>query len=182
MRGVISKGGRRSLVGWGAGIRRTLNGHEVGNDGYGQGDAPTFLALSATTTRGQGVHREVGSEGLAEKYRAVVEGAILMTNRSAEDGNRSSLHYGGEGVLIRPIVPRCVRTARYGRSGRDPRRPRSVPGWHRDKGPYKSKDEVGNEAGRGVGPPNSTGSTVKAVRSRKGRPSGPGKAADKGVG
>ena len=27
------------------------------------------------TTGGQGAHREVGSEGLAEKYRAVVEGA-----------------------------------------------------------------------------------------------------------
>jgi len=28
-------------------------------------------------TGGQGVHCEVGSEGLAEKYRAVIEGAIL---------------------------------------------------------------------------------------------------------
>jgi hypothetical protein len=27
------------------------------------------------TTGGQGVHRKVGSEGLEEKYRAVVEGA-----------------------------------------------------------------------------------------------------------
>jgi hypothetical protein len=27
------------------------------------------------TTGGQGVHREVESEGLAEKYRAVIEGA-----------------------------------------------------------------------------------------------------------
>jgi hypothetical protein len=26
---------------------------------------------------GQGVYREVGSEGLAKKYRAVIEGAIL---------------------------------------------------------------------------------------------------------
>jgi len=25
-----------------------------------------------------------------------------MMNRSAKDGNRSSLHYGGEGVLIHP--------------------------------------------------------------------------------
>ena len=29
----------------------------------------------AGTTGGQGVHREVESEGLAEKYRAVIEGA-----------------------------------------------------------------------------------------------------------
>ena len=25
-----------------------------------------------------------------------------MTNRSAKDGTRSSLHYGGEGILIHP--------------------------------------------------------------------------------
>jgi hypothetical protein len=42
------------------------------------------------------------SEGFAEKYRAVVEGAIPRTNRSAKGGARSSLHYGGEGVLIHP--------------------------------------------------------------------------------
>jgi len=51
---------------------------------------------------GQGVHREVESEGHEEKYRAVVKGAVPMTNRSAKGGTRSSLHYGGEGVLIHP--------------------------------------------------------------------------------
>jgi hypothetical protein len=50
----------------------------------------------------QGVHREVGSEGHGEKYRAVIEGAIPRMNRSAKGGTRSSLHYGGEGVLIHP--------------------------------------------------------------------------------
>ena len=39
------------------------------------------------------------SEGLAEKNRAVVD---RKTNRSAKDGTRSSLHYGGEGALIHP--------------------------------------------------------------------------------
>ena len=52
-------------------------------------------------TGGQGVHREVGSEGLEEKYRAVIEGQPMM-NRSAKDGATSSRHYGGEGVLIHP--------------------------------------------------------------------------------
>ena len=33
------------------------------------------LAHCVDTTGGQGVHREVESEGPAEKYRAVVEGA-----------------------------------------------------------------------------------------------------------
>ena len=42
------------------------------------------------------------SEGLEENCRAVVKGAIPKTNRSAKDGARSSLHYGGEGVSIHP--------------------------------------------------------------------------------
>ena len=41
------------------------------------------------------------SEGLEEKYRAVIEGYPVM-NRSAKDGVRSSRHYGGEGVLTHP--------------------------------------------------------------------------------
>ena len=51
---------------------------------------------------GQGVHREVESEGFEEKYRAVIEGATPLMNRSAKDGARSSLHYGGEGALTHP--------------------------------------------------------------------------------
>jgi len=54
------------------------------------------------TTGGQGVHREVESEGSAEKHRAVIEGATPLMNRSAKGGARSSLHYGGEGALIHP--------------------------------------------------------------------------------
>ena len=74
MRGVISESGVNSL----AGRRR------IGFAGR------------------QGVHREVGSEGHEEKYRAVIEGAIPKMNRSAKGGIRSSPHYGGEGVLIHP--------------------------------------------------------------------------------
>lgn len=51
---------------------------------------------------GQGVHREVESEGLAEKYRAVVEGATPQTNWSAKGGARSSRQYDGEGVPVHP--------------------------------------------------------------------------------
>ncbi len=40
----------------------------------------------------------MGSEGLEEKYQAVIE----WMNRSAKDGARSSLHYGGEGAPIHP--------------------------------------------------------------------------------
>lgn len=58
--------------------------------------------VSVAGTGGQGVHREVKSGGFEEKYRAVIEEATLQMNRSAKDGARSSLHYGGEGVLIHP--------------------------------------------------------------------------------
>ena len=52
---------------------------------------------------GQGVHREVESEGHEEKYRAVIGGGTPREmNRSAKGGARSSLHYEGEGVLIHP--------------------------------------------------------------------------------
>ena len=51
---------------------------------------------------GQGVHREVESEGHEEKYRAVIDGGHPEMNRSAKGGARSSLHYEGEGVLIHP--------------------------------------------------------------------------------
>ena len=40
------------------------------------------------------------SGGFEEKHRAVIEEATLQMNRSAKDRERSSLHYGGEGVLI----------------------------------------------------------------------------------
>jgi hypothetical protein len=66
-------------------------------------------------TGGQGVHREVESEGHEEKYRAVVDGGHPRTNRSAEGGVWSSPHYGGEGVSHPPTVSRCLRTARYRR-------------------------------------------------------------------
>src|SRR3981189_2549083 len=51
---------------------------------------------------GQGVHREMESEGHEERYRAVIEGAAPTMNRSAKGGARSSLQYEGEGVLIHP--------------------------------------------------------------------------------
>jgi hypothetical protein len=86
---------------------------------------------------GQGVHREVESEGYAEKYRAVIEGATPKMNWSAKGGTRSSLQYRGEGVTHSPTAPRCLQTARYGRTMRDLRRTGEVSGWHRSKRTYK---------------------------------------------
>src|SRR5215469_9259087 len=61
------------------------------------GPEATNLQISG----GQGVHREVESEGPAEKYRAVVDGETRDEPVGQRRG-RSSLHYGGEGVLIHP--------------------------------------------------------------------------------
>jgi hypothetical protein len=38
----------------------------------------------------------IESEGYAEKYRVVIEGATPRMNRSAEGGARSSPHYGAK--------------------------------------------------------------------------------------
>ena len=48
---------------------------------------------------GQGVHREVESEGFAEKHRAVIDGSCPEGEPAGPEA-RSSLHYGGEGVLV----------------------------------------------------------------------------------
>ena len=64
--------------------------------------AKTDLKPPLLYSGGQGVHREVESEGHEEKYRAVIDGGHPKMNRSAKGGARSSLHYGGEGVLIHP--------------------------------------------------------------------------------
>ncbi len=47
-------------------------------------------------------------------------------NRSAQAGEWSSLHYGGEGAWFLSSAPRCVRATRWGRDRRDPGRPGSV--------------------------------------------------------
>jgi hypothetical protein len=101
-------------------------------------------------------------------------------NRSAKDGARSSWHWGSEGVLPYPSQQGV-----YGRHGAEDLdvtegKARSVSGWQRDRRAYKSEDEVGSEALRVVGQPNSTRSRVKARGPRKRRPAGPGKAAGKG--
>ena len=52
---------------------------------------------------GQGVHREVESEGHEKKYRAVIDGGYPDDELVGQRRGRSSLHYGGEGVLILPL-------------------------------------------------------------------------------
>jgi len=74
-------------------------------------------------TGGQGVHREVESEGHEEKYRAVIDGGYPEdepVGQKVERGRACTI--GAKAFLIRSTKPRCLRTARYGRTTRDLRR------------------------------------------------------------
>jgi hypothetical protein len=78
-----------------------------------------------------------------------------MTNRSAKGGARSSLHYGGEGVLIHP--PHHGVCGRHGMEDQYV----TLGGLGGSAGGTAVTDpisgsEVGRDARRGVGRPNST--------------------------
>jgi len=110
---------------------------------------------------GQGVHREVESEGHEEKYRAVIDGG------DPEDEPVGQRRGKVEPALRRrrrshsPAAPRCLRTARYGRIARDLRRTGGVPG---GAGVSSiSESEMASEALPVVGRLRSTESVVKAM-------------------
>lgn len=107
-------------------------------------EKPKFEHKSTMTTGGQGVHREVESEGLEEKYRAVIE-RETCDEPVGQRRVKVELALWQRRHSYPPVAPRCVRTARYGRSGRDPRRTHCMFGWHRAKNPYKSRDEMGDD-------------------------------------
>jgi hypothetical protein len=119
-------------------------------------------SVRSRTTGGQGVHREVESEGFEEKYRAVIKGAIPTMNRSAKGEARSSLHYGDEGVLIHsPHQGVC------GRHGTEDScvTPGGLVRFSSGIGisdPISTR-EMGSDAERVVGQLHSTSSTVKAA-------------------
>src|SRR6516165_1596058 len=99
--------------------------------------------------------------------------ATPRTNRSAKGGTRSSLHYGGEGVLIHP--PHQGVCGRHGTEDLG-----VTPGGF--SGGTEGSDPISaSEAGSGVlgvvGRPNSTRSLVKATRPETWRQSVSGKAA-----
>lgn len=102
-----------------------------------------------------------------------------MTNRSAEGGARSSLHYGGEGALIHP--PHQGVCGRHGTE-----EPSVTPGGLGAsaqgiaESDSISESEVRSDAHRVVGRPNSTRSTAKGVRPKEGSRSGLGKAVGQG--
>jgi len=88
---------------------------------------------------GQGVHREVESEGHEEKYRAVIDGGHPEDEPVGQRWGTVKPALWRRRRSHPPTAPRCLRTARYGRTTRDLRRTDRVSGWHRGKRTYKRK-------------------------------------------
>ena len=86
---------------------------------------------------GQGVHREVESEGHEEKYRAVIDGGYPEDEPVGQRWGKVEPALWGRRRSHPPTAPRCLRTARYGRATCDLRRTGRVFGWHRSKQTYK---------------------------------------------
>jgi hypothetical protein len=102
------------------------------------------------------------SEGHEEKYRAVIEGAAPTMNRLAKGGARSSLQFGGEGVLIHPPHQGVC-----GRPGTEEQRVTSgelsrSPGGNGASKPISASEKV-SEALTVVGRLSSTSSAAKAA-------------------
>lgn len=99
---------------------------------------------------GQGVHREVESDGCAEKHRAVIDGSYPEDEPVGQRGDKVEPALWRRRRSRPLLVPRCVRTARCGRLTCDLRRTRGGPGWRRVSDPI-SRGEMGSEAPRVVG-------------------------------
>ena len=82
---------------------------------------------------GQGVHREVESEGHEEKYRAVIDGGYLDDEPVGRRWGKVEPALWRRRRSHSPTAPRCLRMARYGRTARELRRTGRVSGWHRSK-------------------------------------------------
>src|SRR3954469_8023640 len=79
---------------------------------------------------GQGVHREVESEGHEEKYRAIIDGGCPADEPVGQRWDKVEPALWRRRRSHSPTAPRCLRTARYGRTVCDLRRTGRVFGWH----------------------------------------------------
>jgi hypothetical protein len=86
---------------------------------------------------GQGVHREMESEGHEEKYRAVIDGVHPEDELVGQRRGKVEPALWRRRRSHSPAAPRCLQTARYGRTVRDLRKTDRVSGWHRSKQTYK---------------------------------------------
>src|SRR5580704_5737829 len=102
--------------------------------GHSQG-GPT--ATTRNSSGGQGVHREVESEGHEEQYRAVIDGGYPEEEPVGQRWGKVEPALWRRRRSHSPTAPRCLRMARYGRTMRDLRRTDRVSGWHWSKQTYK---------------------------------------------
>src|ERR1700726_3254985 len=96
-------------------------------------------AINLRFSGGQGVHREVESEGHEEKYRAVIDGGYPADEPVGQRWDKVEPALWRRRRSHSPTAPRCLRTARYGRTVRDLRRTGRVSGRHRSQRTYKQK-------------------------------------------
>src|ERR1700730_71470 len=134
MRSAVSKsGGNSSLAG------------TSGRDGEAEtrpkakaGDRPRRpWSRRSAIPGGQGVHREVESEGHEEKYRAVIDGGYPEDELVGQRWGKVEPALGRRRRTHSPTAPRCLRMARYGRTACDLRRTGRVSEWHWSKQTYK---------------------------------------------
>ena len=104
---------------------------------------------------GQGVHREVESEGHEEKYRAVIDGGHPEDEPVGQRWGKVEPAVWRRRRSHSPTAPRCLRMARYGRTTCDLRRTGRVPSSIGVSDPI-SESEMGSDARSVVGLPNST--------------------------
>src|ERR1022692_456472 len=134
MRSAISeRGGNASRAGKGKQVWRSLNGHK----GESRTQPRRTWSRSSQHSGGQGVHREVESEGHEEKYRAIIDGGYLDDEPVGQRWGKVEPALRRRRRSHSPTAPRCLRMARYGRTARDLRRTDRVSGWHRSKQTYK---------------------------------------------
>jgi hypothetical protein len=152
MRGAVSEGGGNASPAGASGRYGEPYTGTQAKAGDSQGGPEATVRQGSG---GQGVHREVESEGHEEQSRAVIEGATPTMNRSAKGGARSSRHYGDEGVLIHP--PHHGVCGRHGteEQGVTSGELAGPPGGTGGSDPI-SESEVGSGARSVVGQPQST--------------------------
>src|SRR5450432_1422426 len=133
MRSAISeRGGNASRAGREVGMEKPKRARRRKLD-TAKADLEPPLAVPG----GQGVHREVESEGHEEKYRAVIDGGHPEDELVGQRRGKVEPALWRRRRSHSPAAPRCLRTARYGRTTCDLRRTGRVSGWHRSKQTYK---------------------------------------------
>ena len=103
-------------------------------------------ATSLQFSGGQGVHREVESEGHEEKYRAVIDGGHPEDELVGQRRGKVEPALWRRRRSHSPAAPRCLRTARYGRARRDLRRTGEVSGGTGVSKPISESEMVSDAA------------------------------------